>query len=228
MKFFRALASSFIVVAGLAIALPAAHANPVITVNLGVSAQDFTLVGQGTDNPYGTYINLQGACTSGASTTSCLLSGAFTGSTAGFTDGSYSLITTYPNGDPLTSISVDPLGGPYQNYFNLNPPAAGTTMYLDLTQNGGGTYDIPIFTNDAYDAQLYFNGTNPTCGGTSLGEASCSQINVGQVYGATYGGPVTGSVNFVEPTSVTPEPASLLLLGTGFLSLAGFVSYKRS
>ena len=228
MKFFRALGSSAIAVVSLAIALPAAHANPVITVNLGVSAQDFTLVGQGTDNPFGTYINLQGACTSGASTTSCLLSGDFTGTTSGFTGGTYDLITTYPNGDPLTSISMDPLGGPNQNYFNANPPAAGTTMYLDLVENGGPSYDIPIFTNGAYDAQFYFNGTNPTCGGTSLGAAPCSQINVGQVYGATYGGPITGSVNFVEPTSVTPEPASLFLLGTALLSLGGIVGYKRS
>jgi len=229
MKMFGTIGPSLIAITSLLIALPAAHATPIITVDLGVSSQNFTLVGQGTDNPYGTYINLQGACTSGSTTTSCLLSGDFTGTTSGFTGGTYDLITTYPNGDPLTSISMDPLGGPNQNYFNANPPAAGTTMYLDLTENGGANYDIPIFTNGSYDAQLYFNSINPTCGGTPLGSAPCNQIDVGQVYGATYSGPVTGSVNFAEPAStVTPEPNSFLLFGTALLSLGGFVGYKRS
>ncbi len=228
MTMFKHLGPSILAITSLLAALPAAHATT-ISVNLGVSAQDYTLVGQGTDNPYGTYINLQGACTAGASTTSCQLSGDFTGTTPGFTDGTYDLITTYPNGEPLTSISVDPEGGPNENYFNINPPAAGTTMYLDLSQNGGASYDIPLFTNGAYDAQIYFDGTTPTCGGTSLGGAPCSQINVGQVYGATYGGPVTGTINFVEPPSaVTPEPNSLLLFGTALLSLATLIGYKRS
>ncbi len=229
MKLFRHLGPSVLALSGLLAALPAARATTIVTVDLGVSAQDYTLIGQALDNPYGTYINLQGACTAGATTTSCLLSGAFTGTTPGFTDGTYDLITTYPNGEPLTSISVDPEGGANENYFNLNPPAAGTTMYLDLTEDGGANYDIPIFTDGAYDAQLYFDGTNPTCGGTSLDGAPCTQINVGQVYGATYGGPVTGSVNFVEPpNAVTPEPNSLLLFGTALLSLGALVGYKRS
>lgn len=229
MKMFRYLGPSVIAIASLLIAQPAAHATTVITVDLGVSAQDYTLIGQGTENPYGTYINLQGACSSGTSLTSCLLSGAFTGTTPGFTGGTYDLITTYPNGKPLTSISVDPLGGPNQNYFNANPPNAGTTMYLDLTEYGGPTYDIPIFTDGAYDAQLYFNSTTPTCGGTSLNGAPCNQIDVGQVAGATYGGPITGSVNFDEPASaVTPEPASVTLFGTALLSLGILVGYKRS
>lgn len=231
MKMFKHLGPSLIAITSSLVALPAAHATTSITVDLGVSAQNYTLVGQGTDNPYGTYINLQGACSSGTSTTSCLLSGAFTGTDAGFTGGTYDLITTYPNGEPLTSISVDPVNGPNQNYFNLNPPAPGTTMYLDLMENGGPSYDIPIFNSGAYTngAELFFNGTAPTCGGTSLGGAPCSQINVGQVAGATYGGPVTGSVNFYEPESaVTPEPTSLLLFGTALLSLATFIGYKRS
>jgi hypothetical protein len=228
MKMFSTIGPSLIAITSLMIALPAAHATPVVTVDLGLSSQNFTLVGQGTNNPYGTYINLQGACSSGASTTSCLLSGAFTGTTAGFTDGTYQLITTYPNGEPLTSTSADPLGGPNQNYFNSNPPAAGTTIYLDLTDNGL-SYDIPIFANGAYDAQLYFGFTNPTCGGTSLGGAPCNQIDVGQVAGATYGGPAIGSVNFLEPaTATTPEPSSFLLFGTALLSLGAFVGYKRS
>ncbi len=228
MMMFRHLGPSVLALAGLLAALPAAHATTIVTVDLGVSTQSYTLIGQALANPYGTYINLQGTCTPGASTTSCMLSGDFTGTDPGFTGGTYDLITTYPNGEPLTSISEDPEGGANENYFNLNPPAAGTTMYLDLTEDGGASYDIPLFTDGAYDAQLYFNSTTPTCGGTSLDGAPCTQINVGQVYGATYGGPVTGSVNFVEPTSVTPEPNSLLLFGTALLSLATLVGYKRS
>jgi len=229
MKMFSNIGPRLIAITSFMIALPAAYATPVLTVDLGLSSQNFTLVGQGTDNPYGTYINYQGACSSGSSTTSCLLSGDFTGSDAGFTNGTYQLITTYPNGEPLTSISESPLGGPNQNYFNANPPAAGTTIYLDLTETGGLSYDVPIFTDGAYDAQLYFTPVNPTCGGTSLGNAPCNQIDVGQVAGATYSGPITGSVNFHEPTAaVTPEPSSFILFGTALLGLVGFIGYKHS
>lgn len=228
MKKFRNLGPCILAIPSLMLAIPVAQATS-ITVNLGQSAQNYTLTGQGEVNSHGTYLNTQGACSVGASTTSCLLSGAYTGSTTGFTDGSYQFITTYTNGEPPQSVSEDPVGGPNQNYFNYSYLSPGTTMYLDLAQNGGPTYDIPLFTNGSFDANFSFTDVSYVCGGTSLGTNPCSQIDVGLVNGATLSGPVTMSATFDSSTAstVTPEPAPAILLGSGLLALGCCVVVRR-
>jgi MYXO-CTERM domain-containing protein len=214
---------------GLLLAAPAVQAES-ISVNLGQSAQDYLLTGQGTDNPYGTYLNTQGACSAGSSTTSCILSGAFTGTTAGYTGGTYQFITTYPGTGPseLASISTDPVGGANQDYFYFDSIPTGTTMYLDLFETSGPEYIIPIYTAGAFDGGFSVAYVNPVCGGTSLGGNPCEQIYVGLVNGATYSGEVTGSASFDSSTvTATPEPASFSLLGLGVLGLGALVARRR-
>jgi len=216
------ISTSVCVLAGLLFAAPAMQATS-ISVNLGQSAQDYVLTGRGTDNPYGTYLNTQGSCVAGASSTACSLTGSYTGSTAGFTSGTYDFVTTYLGigASPLESISEDPIGGANQDYFYFNSIPAGTTMYLQLDESGGPNYDIPIFAGGSFVGGFSVAFVSAACGGTSLGGNPCEQIYVGLVPGATISGEVTGSATFDSSTVVTetpvPEPEWLTLGGLPLL-----------
>jgi hypothetical protein len=217
------ISTSVCVLASLLLAAPAMRATS-ISVNLGQSAQDYVMIGQGTDNPYGTYLNTQGSCVAGVSSTTCSLTGAYTGSTAGYTSGTYDFVTTYlgTGPSPLGAISEDPIGGANQDYFYFNNIPTGTTMYLQLDESGGPDYNIPIYAGGSFVggfSVLYV--PTPVCGGTSLGGDPCDQIYAGQFLGATYTGEVTGSATFDSSTVVTgnpvPEPEWLTLGGLPLL-----------
>ncbi|MGA2834265.1 MAG: hypothetical protein ABSE55_14440 [Terracidiphilus sp.] len=216
------VSTSVCMLAGLLLAAPVMQASS-ISVNLGQSAQDYVLTGQGTANPYGTYLNTQGSCAAGASSTTCSLTGAFTGSTAGYTGGTYDFVTTYlgTGPSPLGSISENPIGGANEDYFYFNSIPAGTTMFLQLDESGGPDYNIPIFAGGSFIGGFSVYYVSPVCGGTSLGSDPCDQIYVGQFLGATYSGEVTGSATFDSSTVVTgnpvPEPEWLTLGGLPLL-----------
>src|ERR1700677_1689067 len=103
---------SLTVLAGLLLTAPAMRAESV-TVNLGQSAQDYVLTGIGAIDPTGSYFNQQGDCVGTGATTTCTLSGTYTGSTPGYTGGTYSFLTIFssnPIPDPtIISESEDPL-----------------------------------------------------------------------------------------------------------------------
>jgi len=216
------ISTSVCVLASLLLAAPAMRATS-ISVNLGQSAQDYVLTGQGTDNPYGTYLNTQGSCVAGVSSTTCSLTGSYTGSTAGFTGGTYDFVTTYlgTGPSPLGSISEDPIGGANENYFYFDNIPAGTTMYLELDESGGPDYDIPIYAGGTFVGGFDVAYVSAVCGGTSLGSDPCEQIYVGQFLGATLSGEVTGGATFDSSTVVTstpvPEPEWLTLGGLPLL-----------
>jgi hypothetical protein len=217
------ISTSVCVLASLLLAAPAMRATS-ISVNLGQSAQDYVMIGQGNNGAnYGTYLNTQGSCVAGASSTTCSLTGSYTGSTAGYTGGTYDFVTTYSGtgASPLGAISEDPIGGANQDYFYFNNIPTGTTMYLQLDESGGPNYDIPIYAGGSFVGGFDVLYVSPVCGGTSLGGASCDQIDVGLVSGATYTGEVTGSATFDSSTVVTgnpvPEPEWLTLGGLPLL-----------
>ena len=218
------ISTSVCVLASLLLAAPAMRATS-ISVNLGQSAQDYVMIGQGNNGAnYGTYLNTQGSCVAGASSTTCSLTGSYTGSTAGYTGGTYDFVTTYlgTGASPLGAISEAPIGDANQDYFYFDNIPAGTTMYLQLDESGGPDYNIPIYAGGSFVggfSVLYV--PTPVCGGTSLGGDPCDQIYAGQFLGATYTGEVTGSATFDSSTVVTgnpvPEPEWLTLGGLPLL-----------
>src|ERR1700744_4224144 len=84
------------------------HADT-ITVNLGVSNQNYTLVGTGGSGGFGTYLAQESDCFAGASVTTCILTCSYTGTTPGYTDVTYTLTTTYNNATGgIAATSTDP------------------------------------------------------------------------------------------------------------------------
>src|SRR6185312_14723474 len=101
MKFHLAVLTAALLSTGIL------HADT-ITVSLGTSNQDYTLIGTGGSNGFGTYLAQQGSCVAGSTLTTCILTGNYTGSTPGYDAGSYTLTTTYNTSDgglPATSTT---------------------------------------------------------------------------------------------------------------------------
>lgn len=210
----------------------AAFADQTQTVDLtlGLSNQPVTEVGLGGDADGNGYINISlGSC----SGSTCTLSGSYTGSTTGYTSGTYSVVTNFTGtGTTLGGEVVDAAGG--NNQFGLISVPA--TITLNLSETGGPNYSIPIFDGTNFDVNA-FNvqyDSSAVCTGT----ADCGVGGVSLVDDATITGPVTGAAEFTvdvstptSPTSPTspaavPEPANLLLSGAGLLGVAGLLRLR--
>jgi hypothetical protein len=202
---------------------PALHAD--ISVDMGPSAQNFTLTGLGPVGAgNGTWAIQQGSCTASAGTTTCTLSGNLVaGGSPGFTSGTYALITTFATSDvnPIQGESLDIYPLPNSNEFSYDFIASDVSMVLDLV-TPGGTFDVPLFTNGIFDANFSFSYT-----GTEVCTvvATCSQGLVGITHGATISGPVDIRASFASPV---PEPSSVILLLSVGLFFVALTARNRS
>jgi uncharacterized protein (TIGR03437 family) len=145
-------------------------------VTLGASAQNFTLTGLGITGGNGVSRVTPGTCAYNGATTTCVLSGPYTGLGSG---GAWQFTLTYP-GDgpsPLTAVTSPPSNNLF--YFNLS---AGSVSFT-LTPAGGNAVQF----YDPTESFLY--SANAFCSGVS----QCSVSAVGQSAGGTIAGPVTGS-----------------------------------
>jgi hypothetical protein len=180
-------------VLGLLLTPFAAHAASV-TLNLGQTAQNFTLAGLGPNGSgLGTYTVTMGACAPVGTNTSCILSGAFTGTTPGLTSGTYSLVTTYTGTGPTPLRGVQQAAG--SDFYAFSSIPADTTMTLTLV-SPGGTVVVPIFAGGHFvtGATFGFVYSSDMCSGTPV--SACSVGQVGLTAGAVITGPATGSATF--------------------------------
>ena len=217
-KIFLALSRLMLLVsvcvAGLAMLVPQAVAQSV-TINLGTSAQNYVLTGTGSStnggNTYGNYYNTQGSCVTSGSTTTCDLTGNFTSTTSTYASGTYDFKTVFTGSvaNAILSQTQNPVGTNEPNDFQYSYFAPSLVMTLTINVAGGGTYTIPLASNQNFAAGLdniNFVYTAAVCGGTSLGSSPCQQDYVGTVAGATYTGTVTGLVAFELPSPPTFSP----------------------
>lgn len=175
---------------------PLTHATE---VTLGASTQNFTLTGLGITGANGVSRVTPGTCTYNGTTTTCVLSGPYTGIGSG---GTWQFTLTYPgNGpSPLTAVTAPASNNLF--YFNLS---AGSVTFT-LTPAGGNTVQF----YDPTESFLY--SASAVCSGVS----QCGVSAVGQSTGGTISGPVTGSFN---PTPVVNSVISASAYG-GFNAIA--------
>jgi len=197
-------------VTGLLLGSFAAQATPV-TVNLGQSAEDFVEHGLGPDigTGLGTYALDQGNCLFDGTNTTCTLSGAFTGTTSGFTTGTYTFVTEY-GGTGLSPIrGMSTVSDP--NLFSYLPLPSSTSMTLNLSTTGGHFVE-PLVTGGSPTATalgLNFTYVTYACSGVSV--ATCTPGAVGLTNGAIGQGPTTAVVTFDNPVPTTTTTTTTTL-----------------
>jgi hypothetical protein len=212
---------SVVLTAGLWLTTPAAQAQTPESVSLNLSNQNFTATGIGPyEGDLGKWDLAQGACVTGATSTSCTLTGTInTSSIGGLAGGTYTFLTSYANGGGVpVGISSSPTP-PNNEYFNYLSLPITTSMVLTLTPTSGTPLVETLvsggFGESGVSLQFLYGGT-PVCSDTSI---SCDPYTVGLTNaGNTYSAPVTTTVDFNVPT-VVPLPASSGLLGSGLLLL---------
>ena len=166
-----------------------------VTLNLGQSAQNVTLNGTGPNSSsLGTYVVTLGACTPAGTTTSCVVSGAFTSDAPGLESGTYTLTTVYSGTGTSPLLAVQQSAG--SNFFFFSSIPSDATINLTLVSSSG-TVIVPVvshsaFINGATFGLIYTQAA--VCSGTPV--APCAVGQVGLANGSVITGPTTGTAQF--------------------------------
>ena len=175
----------------MAVALPQASAT---VATMGPSKQNFSLTGIGPNAAgQGQAKMTWGSCVyDGTTTTTCSLSGPFTGFGGG---GTYNYVVSYAGNGAFPLIAVFPIGS---NQF-FAQALSNFSFVVTLTETNGTAIPFYSFAN------FNFVFSAPTCTGVAL----CDSAPVGQTANATITGPITGTF---DPTP-TILPAGVITAG---------------
>lgn len=194
-----------------------------VTVNLGQSAQSFAMAGSGPNaSGLGQYVITMGACGVSGGNTICTLSGSYTGTTPGFTSGTYSLVTTYVGAGPTPFLGVEQAAG--SNYFAFSSAPQTATIVLNLS-TPTGTAVVPMEASSQFVTGATFNllyNASATCSGTAV--SACDVAQVGVTNGSSITGPVTGAATFVESSRSYYFPH--ITFGGGYQTTFTYVNYS--
>ena len=163
----------------MAIASPQASAT---VATLGQSNQTFPLTGIGPNaSGQGQAKMTWGSCVFDGTTTTCTLSGPYTGFAGGGTGGgTYSFVVSYPGNGAFPLIAVFPIGS---DLFYAQA-LSNYTFSVTLTENNGPTVSFYSFAN------FNFVFSSPAC---TVIAGVCDAAPVGQTPNATITGPITGT-----------------------------------
>ncbi len=174
----------------MAVGLPQASAT---VASLGASNQRFTLTGIGPNSSgQGQAKMTWGSCVFDGTTTTCTLSGPFTGFGGG---GTYNFEVSYAGNGAFPLIAVFPIGS---NLF-FAQALSNFSFVVTLTESNGTKIPFYSFAN----FNFLFSG--PAC----TGVATCDAAPVGQTANATITGPITGTF---DPT-LTILPSGVITAG---------------
>jgi hypothetical protein len=198
-----------------------------IFVDMGQSAENFTLYGMGASPAnmgFGTYTIGQGSSVFDGVTSTFTLSGNITGGgSPGYTSGTYAFVTTYdgadtPTGGPNAPQAFSNPASPEEFFYSSLAPS--TSMTLDLFGTPSGDHVIPLVTNGNFDGPGFsFAFASTMC----TGVATCDQALVGLTPGSSIFGPVTISVS----VTTVPEPATWAMMLVGFGGLGAAMRARR-
>ena len=174
----------------MAVASPQASAT---VATMGPSKQPFTLTGIGPNAAgQGQAKMTWGSCVYDGTTTTCTLSGPFTGFGGG---GTYNFAVSYAGNGAFPLIAVFPIGS--DQFFAQ--ALSNYSFVVTLTENNGTVIPFYSFAN------FNFVYSSPTC----TGVATCDGAPVGQAPNATITGPITG---VFDPTP-TILPSGVITAG---------------
>jgi uncharacterized protein (TIGR03437 family) len=175
-------------------------------VTLGTSTQNFGLTGiGGNSSGQGQSLMSWGACSYNGTTTSCTLSGPYTGfGSSG--NGTYSFVVSYAgNGTfPLNAVSQTPGSDLFYAQATAN-----FNLVITLTPSNGAT---PVILYSFANFNFYYSGA--TC--TGVPAASCGIGQVGLTPGATITGTITG--NF--------DPTPTIRTSSGVITASGYGGFS--
>jgi hypothetical protein len=142
----------------------------------------------------------------------------------GFLQSGGDLLTALAGGTAATgdSINDDVFEFTGTTYLTAGTNNYGIThddgMYLFLTPLGGGSTITAISSPSPTSADL-----------SQFGVSTTGYYNFEILYAEVNGAPaeLSGTLGTLTPPSATPEPSSLMLLGTGLMGLAGMFHRRR-